>query len=477
MNCKFCNAEMEEGVTLCPVCGKENLEDVTDTPEEIAEEVLEAPAVEEAVTEETADEAAEEAAAEETAEEAVAEAPVETQKKPKTWVVVTAVIAAVALLAVLVGAVLYGTGAFEEKAESYTVSDAKALKEKDTVVATVGDVELTNNTLQVYFWQTANDFYSNYGYYLDSSVLDFSKPLDEQFYDADTGLTWQQYFLDGAISSWSRYAALYMHAKEAGFEMSEEMVAYLEEVPAQLEDMAVSYGYETAEAMLNADMGMACDQTGYMDYLYTNVYAGQYLDSVYDTLIPTMEEIEAYYAENETTLSAQGIVNDGSITTDVRHILICPEGGTEDEDGNVTYSEEEWEQCRVKAQELLEKWQQESGTEEGFAQFATDYTEDPGSQSTGGLYTDIYEGQMVEPFEEWCFDASRAYGDTGLVQTTYGYHIMYFVGSEEIWITEVSDTMIYERSLALVNGAVEKWPMEIDYDKIVLGAVTSETAE
>ena len=29
MNCKFCNAEMEEGVTLCPACGKDNMEEIS----------------------------------------------------------------------------------------------------------------------------------------------------------------------------------------------------------------------------------------------------------------------------------------------------------------------------------------------------------------------------------------------------------------------------------------------------------------
>ena len=28
MNCKFCDAQLEEGVTLCPACGKENAEEL-----------------------------------------------------------------------------------------------------------------------------------------------------------------------------------------------------------------------------------------------------------------------------------------------------------------------------------------------------------------------------------------------------------------------------------------------------------------
>ena len=33
---------------------------------------------------------------------------------------------------------------------------------------------------------------------------------------------------------------------------------------------------------------------------------------------------------------------------------------------------------------------------------------------------------MVDAFNDWCFDAARQSGDTGLVDTSYGTHIMYF---------------------------------------------------
>ena len=455
MNCKFCNAELPEGLTLCPACGKENMDDVAETA---AEEVIEETA-EEVIEEETA----------ETAEE--------PKKKAPKWLVALAIVGAIAIACVLGAAIFFGIKSSTPPAGSYSVSDSKATKERDTVIATVGDVELTNSALQVYYWQAINEYQSSYGYYMDSSVLDFTKPLDEQFYDEEAGITWQKYFLDSALNSWSRYAALNMQAKEADYQLSEEMQAYVESLPTQIQNMATSYGYDTVAAMLEDDMGAASDEAGYLEYLHVNIYAGQYMDSLYESLIPGMDEIEAYYAENEATLNAQGIAKDGGVTVDVRHILFCPEGGTVDENGNTVYSEAEWELCRVKAQELLDKWSADSGTEEGFAQFAMEYTEDPGSMSTGGLYTDVYVGQMVAPFEDWCFDASRQYGDTGLVQTDYGYHIMYFVGSHELWISNVSDLLVYERSMNMVNEAAAKWPATIHDNKIVLSTITLEAAE
>lgn len=451
MNCKFCNAELEEGATLCPACGQEN-----------AEEILETAEMEEAPQEFTEEEL------EEAAMAAVEEAPVEEAKPVKVtplWVKVLAIVGAVALAAVLGVAVFFGIKAGGNTAKSYTVSDEKAVKAMDTVVATVGDLELTNNTLQIYYRQAIEDFYNAYGSYMDASVLDFTKPLDEQYYDQANGITWQQYFLDGSLSTWSRYAALYMQAKEAGFTLNEDTQTMLDTVSTQLEAMAAQGGYESVEAMLQADISAGSDFDGYMEYLNVNVYAAQYLDSVYTSILPTDQEIADYYAQNTESLNQQGIVQDGSITVDARHILICPAD---------TESEESWEECRVKAQEILDKWQAEDGTEEGFAKFAAEYTEDPGSMSTGGLYSGIRVGQMVAPFEDWCFDASRQYGDTGLVKTDYGYHIMFFVASHEIWIDNVRDTIIYERSLAMVNEAAEKWPVDLKKGKIVLGLTAAE---
>ena len=75
-------------------------------------------------------------------------------------------------------------------------------------------------------------------------------------------------------------------------------------------------------------------------------------------------------------------------------------------------------------------------------------------------------------------EADRKYGDVGLVKSNYGYHIMYFVESREVWKSNVSDAIIYERSLALVNGAAEKWPLDVNYKKIALAVqiATEDTA-
>ncbi|MBQ2383500.1 MAG: peptidylprolyl isomerase, partial [Oscillospiraceae bacterium] len=114
----------------------------------------------------------------------------------------------------------------------------------------------------------------------------------------------------------------------------------------------------------------------------------------------------------------------------VRHILVSFEGGKTDETtGVVTYSDEEKAAAKAKAEEILAAYEAGEKTEDAFAALATEKTTDPGSKENGGLYENVYPGQMVVNFNDWCFDAARKTGDTGLVETEYGYHVMYFVGN------------------------------------------------
>lgn len=50
------------------------------------------------------------------------------------------------------------------------------------------------------------------------------------------------------------------------------------------------------------------------------------------------------------------------------------------------------------------------------------FSGDPGSKSTGGVYDFFPKGQMVKPFEDFCFN--ERIGALGWVETTYGVHLI-----------------------------------------------------
>ena len=126
---------------------------------------------------------------------------------------------------------------------------------------------------------------------------------------------------------------------------------------------------------------------------------------------------------------------DETPTVDVRHILIKAETTDEDEtdeNGSPIPTEEAMNAAKEEAQKLLDEFNAGDKTEDAFAALAEANSDDPGSSSNGGLYTNVRKGAMVESFDSWIFDESRQAGDTGLVENTnsgqQGWHVMYYVG-------------------------------------------------
>ena len=345
---------------------------------------------------------------------------------------------------------------------SYTLAEGAAFN-GDAVVATMGEHKLTNAELQVYYWMQVYDFLNQYGSYASMFGLDYTQPLDMQL-SLEGTMTWQQYFLDSAIDTWVNYQAMCNEANAAEYVLDEEYVIYLEELPENLESSALEMGYESAEDMIRRDMGPNASLAGYLNYL-NNYYLGyMYYGDTLEQIPVTDAEVEAYYEAHIEDYKANGLEKTDERYVDVRHILITPEGGD-------AATEEQWAAAEKEANDLLNEWLTKHPDEDGFAVMAEAYTDDPGSASNGGLYEDVYVGQMVPEFENWCFDASRQTGDYGIVKTTYGYHIMYFVGSDYVWYATAEADMLVEKGNEFLQSVLDKHPAEIDYSVIELGTV------
>ena len=449
MNCKRCNAELNEAAKFCPECGKKvNLSVLEDTPES-------------------------------------------KMQKPALWKIITASVAGVLLVAVLTLAILGpGMGIIKLKnitaflgftkpgldyKDSYTVSHEKAEQKADVVIAKMGNQTLTNGELQAYYWLGVYDFVNNYSYYLSMFGLDITQPLDEQLYDPQTGMTFQQFFLENALESWRRYASLAQMAEEAGYEMTDEIQEFLANFNQEMQASAEEAGYTDAEEFLDKEFFPGSSLAAYYKHTYTTYMALGYYDSLYESMMPTDAEIEAYYAENEATLVGKGFGKDAGDYYDVRHILIGIEGeGTEDENGVIVYTDAEWEACREKAQKLLDEFLAgEKVDEEAFGELAKLHSMDPGSADNGGLYSELTKDtSFIDGFKNWYLEEGRKAGDTGLVKNTQssvqGYHIMYFCGSNPIWEYEIRTLLLSGNTSKLLEEAETRWPMEVDYKKLVL---------
>jgi protein-export membrane protein SecD len=108
------------------------------------------------------------------------------------------------------------------------------------------------------------------------------------------------------------------------------------------------------------------------------------------------------------------------------HLLICYSGASR------------CEQTRTKEEALaLATSLQQQATSENFAQLVKDNSDDLGSKESGGTLGFVPRGMMVKPFE----DALYALKDgeiSQVIETDFGYHIIYRPGSEEIDVFQLA---------------------------------------
>lgn len=208
-----------------------------------------------------------------------------------------------------------------------------------------------------------------------------------------------------------------------------------------VEDIDSVEALDAAIAALPVNADTTASSTAYTDTLYTSVNSN-YVQWLSDSNRKAGDK--AYFAYTSTTTDEDGTETtttngyyvvyylDSTDNTfplaNVRHILVSYEGGTTDDTtGTTTYSDEEKAAAKATAEEILAQWKSGEATEDSFAALANEKSAD-GDGTTGGLYENVYPGQMVTNFNDWCFDSSRKSGDTGIVESTYGYHVMYYVG-------------------------------------------------
>lgn len=393
---------------------------------------------------------------------------------------------------------------------SYTVTDEEAAAAADAVVATVGEAELTNRMLRIYYWMEVAEYLAR------NPETKFEQPLDTLLCDLDdTAVTWQQYFLRRALNTWHSHQALYQRAADTdlpteeaydrsedyhavninadmpaveylygyvheNFQPNEMHRAYMDGLPALLEELAAANGFENLEAQLLDLAGAGTDAAALVAYaqLYNWVYA-YYTQLTYDMAF-TAEETDAFYLEHQAAYEAEDITPESGSYVTIRQILLVPEGAEVAADGTVTADEEAWEACRVAAEDLLALWRKnlshakkysrrERMEETLFAELAHAHSADAGSSLHGGLYSGLYRGQLIEELDTWSFDPKRKNGDIAVIRSTRGYHLVFFVGSEDILTARVEADMISQNSRELLRVTMEEYPMAVDYSAISLG--------
>ncbi len=389
-----------------------------------------------------------------------------------------------------------------------------------TVVAQIGEKGLTNEVLQAWYWAEV----AQYRQENHPEAPDFSRPLDQQACTIDSSVhSWQQYFLDKALTSWHKAQALICASEEVplpteeayqpNMENHEKYMtgmpvvkylygyntyyvpntmhqAYLDSLPETLDTLAREKGYDSASQM--AAVAFCADETALTVYGQDVNLAYMYFTHMSHYIEPAAEELDAYVQENQAGFAREGR------TVDIRQILLVPDDVVKNgwvpegqepevlervevrEDGTVSCSEEAWSICEKEAQSLLKSWksnpQGRKATESTFAELAHEHSDDSGTSLDGGAYYGVTQGRMLEEVDEWCFDPARQAGDTTIVRSDYGIHILYIIRSVDSSADLAEEDYYRQQQKAILENACAAYPMEVNYSAIALGTAEGTVA-
>lgn len=273
--------------------------------------------------------------------------------------------------------------------------------------------------MNIYYGQQYNTYanlYASYG--LDTTYLANMK--DE--------------LKEGAVESLKQTIALQKYASENGIELTEEETTGIDEDLATLAESVKEGGYSGLKQYFSVAYGKGNNEDTVREYSLANSLASKVYNQVLD-------ETTAAVTDEEVTEQYPGV--------NVRHILVKAVAG---EDG--TFSDEAKAEAKAKAEEILAEFEAGEKTEESFAALAEQYSEDEGSNTNGGLYENVLEGQMVAEFNDFCFAEGRKAGDTGIVYgengAYAGYHVMYFAGEGDPATNETGRSQI-------ANSKMSEW--------------------
>lgn len=342
----------------------------------------------------------------------------------------------------------------------------------DAVAAKVGEETLTNRQLAVWYWAVAAQYRQS-----GEDGPDFDRPLDAQLCDLDTdAVSWQQYFLGQALNAWHTAAALKQHSRDIPLATEEAYEpnldnyaeymdgmpatkylygynphyspnsmhqAYLDNLPETLQTLAGEKGFASAQALASQAFGSGTGELEDMAQLVNYAYM-YFTELTYDLETPEVEE------------------QDGTDYVNFRHILLLPGQKSEEE----TLAEFKAE-AKKRVQSLTNA---EKHTESAFSDLAHFYSQDTATSGDGGAYRRVSRGQLPAEIEAWCFDAQRQPGDTTVLNSADGIHILYFSGWESADAVEAADKAAAQQQAALLEEIRSAYPMEVSYSDMILPA-------
>ena len=296
---------------------------------------------------------------------------------------------------------------------------------------------------------TADAYQAHYNDSLTYEDADIREEEAKDF-DAYTSYSYNYYYLNG--SNFDNLEA----AEEAAKLLTAEEIDSVEALNAAIAALPVNAESTTAASNESKDVLHNNVNAAFAEWVTDSARKAGDLTYIPHNYTSTDEngkettELRGYYV-----VMFNGRNDNNTAMANVRHILVAFEGGSYDANTGLTnYSAEEKLTAKLEAEKLLEEWKNGAADEESFAALANEKSDD-GDGTTGGLYENINPStNFVSSFKNWALGKHLA-GDTGIIESEYGYHIMYYAGESQLTYRD------YMIESTLRSNDLSKWYTEL----------------
>lgn len=350
------------------------------------------------------------------------------------------------------------------------------------VVARVEDRQLTNAQLQVFYWACVAQAMEE----PNGAKIDLRLPLCVQACTVDDcGGSLQEHFLHQALDIWHTAVALtlqgeaqglpvdplyapdeqkheqllsdkpataYMYGYNDGYRLNTLHAEYIAQLPTLFGELAAELGYADGDTLAQIAFGTDADALYDAAEIYNRGY------SCFTAL--------SYYLE-PGEVTAEG----DTPCVSFRQMLLVPQNAQVAEDGRVGCGEGDWLTCEQEANTLLGEWANYFIRTEGmFGQMAFTHSKDEASRPYGGYYEAVVQGQVPAELEGWLFNPDRKAGDTTVIRSDYGVHVLYFSEGSTTQRRAAEDAAMAQLQMDLLTGAKAEYPMAVDCEAVSLQA-------
>lgn len=331
-------------------------------------------------------------------------------------------------------------------AENFTLSKEDQ-QDLDMVVADLEELiayytKLYSSNGQTYPYTNATDYLESV-YGLGSNPENYKEynrvcTIANAYYEAYgkslsyTGLQLREYEKDKMVH-YNSYSFSVYYLSISDFDSVEDAKAVADQLAAGSYTDKAAFDEAIKSLPMNADIKKPEVSEGYQDVLYSQII-NDYVQWLADETRKSgdMTVIARTSSDKVNTYGYYVVrfesVNDNKfLTPSIRHVFIAFQDGILNTNtGETTYTEKAKAEAKLKAETLLMEYRAGTMNEMRFADIATNHSDELDAPE-GGLYETLLPGVLADAVESWSCDPVRKPGDTTLVESEKGWHLIYFV--------------------------------------------------